>query len=77
MAKQEIDNECIKKGYASCVLIKKAIDDVLHQNAIDRANLGVSSTKAQRNEVKKLEKQRLKALRHLDQEKIDRLLNEE
>lgn len=55
-------------------LIRQEIDRVLHLNAIDRTNLGVSSTKEEKDYVKMVERQRLLSVRHLDKEKIDRLL---
>lgn len=72
----EISKECIAKGYYGCDAIKKEIDAVLHQNAIDRQNLGVSSTKKQKEEVALAERKRLRAVRHLDPDKIDRLIKE-
>jgi hypothetical protein len=73
--KTEPDKQCISFGYAQCKCIKKAIDDVLEANAQDRMQLGISSTKAEINAVKKAEIARLKSVRHLDKEKIDRLLD--
>lgn len=55
-------------------LIRQEIDRVLHLNAIDRTTLGVSSTKEEKDYVKMVERQRLLSVRHLDREKIDRLL---
>lgn len=72
---EQPSKECLSKGY-QCKLIKNIIDAVLELNAQDRQNLGVSSTKAEKNEVKRMEKQRLKSVRHLDKDKIDRLLKD-
>jgi len=72
----QFSSECLAKGY-DCPKIKKEIDAVLELNSQDRQQLGISSTKTQKNEVRRMERQRLKSVRHLDQDKIDRLLNEE
>ena len=61
-------------SYETDVQVKKEIDEVLRLNAADRTNLGVNSTKTERNEVKRIERARLKSVRHLDIAKIDRLL---
>lgn len=57
--------------------MKEQIDAVLKLNAMDRANLGLSSTKAEKAEVIKMERQRLKSVRHLNPKLIDFLLKED
>lgn len=71
------DKKCISFGYTKCKCIKNAIDDVLRVNSVERTKLGVSSTKAEISAVKKAEIARLKGVRHLDKEMIDRLLDED
>ena len=53
---------------------QQEIDRVLQENAMLFQNLGVDSTKTERNEAKAQEKRNLKAIKHLDPDKIDRLL---
>lgn len=56
---------------------KLQIDDVLRLNAMDRANLGINSTNTEKNEAKRMERQRLKSVRHLNPNLIDFLLKED
>jgi hypothetical protein len=75
--KQKIDTECLNHGYPYCSLIKQIIDGVLEQNAKDRTNLGVNSTKEEVEAVKKKEIERLKEVEYLAPDFISRLLNED
>ena len=75
--KTEIDKKCLEEGYYRCRLIKEQIDSILWLNSNDRANLGQNSTKEEKRQVKLMEIQRLKSVRHLDKDFIDKLLNTE
>ena len=73
--KEKIDDKCLKEGYHRCRLIKEQIDAVLRLNSNDRTELGVSSTKEEKEQSRLMEIQRLKSVRHLDEDFIDKLLN--
>ncbi|QDP47312.1 MAG: hypothetical protein Unbinned4388contig1000_31 [Prokaryotic dsDNA virus sp.] len=65
-----------KKTYYNCGKIRKAIGDVMKENAIARTNLGSDSTLTEKREAVAAEKRSLKAIRHLDPEYVDVLLAE-
>lgn len=56
---------------------RKVIDCVLRRNARLFTNLGVDSTKDERQEAKRQERENLKRIRRYDTEMIDRLLRDE
>lgn len=61
--------------YHTDPLIREEIDKVLHHNVKMFQNLGVSSTKSERNAVKVQERKNLRAVRDLDPEFIGSLLD--
>jgi hypothetical protein len=55
---------------------KKIIDCVLKQNAIMFTNLGTDCSKADYEKAKVAERQKLRRIMHLDEEKINRLVKD-
>lgn len=55
---------------------KKIIDCVLKQNAIMFTNLGTDCTKSDYEKAKVKERQKLRRIQHLDEEKIGRLIKD-
>jgi hypothetical protein len=55
---------------------KKIIDCVLKQNAIMFANLGTDCSKSDYEKAKVKERQKLRRIQHLDEEKIGRLIKD-
>ena len=55
---------------------KKIIDCVLHQNAQLFQNLGVDSSKKDYDKAKVAERNKLRRIRDIDPEKIDRLIKD-
>ena len=55
---------------------KKIIDCVLHQNAQLFQNLGIDSSKTEYEKAKIAERQKLRRIRDIDPEKIDRLIKD-
>jgi hypothetical protein len=55
---------------------KKIIDCVLHQNAQLFQNLGQDSSKSDYEKAKVAERQKLRRIRDIDPEKIDRLIKD-
>lgn len=55
---------------------KKIIDCVLHQNAQLFQNLGSDSSKTEYEKAKVAERQKLRRIRDIDPEKIDRLIKD-
>jgi len=55
---------------------KKIIDCVLHQNAQLFQNLGQDSTKSEYEKAKVAERNKLRRIRDIDPEKIDRLIKD-
>ena len=75
--KEKIDNKCLEQGYHKCRLIREQIDEVLRLNAKDRTEIGIDSSKQDKKQARLMEIQRLKSVRHLDKDFIDKLLNTE
>jgi len=61
-------------NYQNCGKVRAKIDAVLHENAKIMQNLGASSTAKERELAKSKEKDNLRAVRALDPEFIDRLI---
>ena len=55
---------------------KKIIDCVLKQNAIMFTNLGTDCSKSDYDKAKVKERQKLRRIMHLDEEKITRLIKD-
>ena len=55
---------------------KRIIDCVLHQNAQLFQNLGTDSSKSEYDKAKIKERQKLRRIRDIDPEKLDRLIKE-
>ena len=55
---------------------KKVIDCVLKQNAVMFANLGSDCSKSDYDKAKIKERQKLRKIHHLDEEKISRLIKD-
>jgi hypothetical protein len=55
---------------------KKVIDCVLEQNAKLFQNLGIDCTKSEYHKAKVSERQKLRKILHLDEEKIGRLIKD-
>lgn len=55
---------------------KEIIDCVLKQNAQLFQNLGIDSTKSEYEKAKVKERQKLRKIMHLDEEKIGRLIKD-
>lgn len=63
-------------AYQDNQLHRKKIDSVLHENVKLFQNLGSESTREERLLAKDKEKEALESIKHLDEEKISRLLND-
>ena len=55
---------------------KRVIDCVLEQNAKVFQNLGIDCSKSDYNKAKIAERQKLRKIQHLDDEKISRLIKD-
>lgn len=55
---------------------KKIIDCVLRQNASLFTNLGTENSKSEYEKAKRLERQKLRRIQHLDPDKIGRLIKD-
>ena len=55
---------------------KKVIDCVLKQNAVMFANLGSDCSKSEYDKAKVKERQKLRKIHHLDEDKISRLIKD-
>lgn len=55
---------------------KKIIDCVLKQNAVMFTNLGIDCPKSDYEKAKVKERQKLRRIQHLDEEKIGRLIKD-
>ena len=55
---------------------KKIIDCVLMRNSISFANMGIENSKSDYEKAKVKERQRLRKIMHLDEEKISRLIKD-
>lgn len=55
---------------------KKIIDCVLHQNAQLFQKLGIDSSRSEYEKAKVAERQKLRRIRDIDPEKIDRLIKD-
>jgi hypothetical protein len=55
---------------------KKVIDCVLKQNAVMFANLGSDCSKSEYAKAKVKERQKLRKIHHLDEDKISRLIKD-
>lgn len=55
---------------------KKVIDCVLHQNAKLFTELGIDNSRLDYEKAKRMERQKLRRIQHLDPEKIGRLIKD-
>lgn len=63
-------------GYTDNKEHKKIIDCVLHQNVQLFQNLGIDSSRSEYEKAKIAERQKLRRIRDIDPEKIDRLIKD-